>query len=382
MKKLLILFYLLLNIGYGIDCSLRIRSLGTDFINLIPDYESDLFLDPNIYSRDNKLVGISYFPWEWEYNPLTLRLLTSRFGLMGKYWGDYYNISYSPDYGNRTRFFARDLWMWDARQLLPGFLSQVWNITNDLDFYKIEYSGCSNTRIKYLFGGPGATNIGRYFKSYNHALLGFYRDLYRGYAVDTDQLLIIITGKTGLSFRNTLAKNDFISAYIEIGGPTSIADIEALPFSPLLKMSGNDGLLNTYFCNALIATAAFGKGFPISEKGFIAVGFRDRFIRQRFAEYDTSFHLSAINNSTSIPIGLEYGIGQINFRLGTRLLYYIYYQSRYHEEVFDMNIYHTLSWSTSFGIGWRPQPKLNIDFYNRSDLLDVRYWGLYLKYEF
>jgi len=70
MVKLTVFFFLFVRLSYGIEYSLRIKALGTDFAYLVPDYETDLYQNPQLLGE--KLTGVCFEPDLNE--PLTLRV--------------------------------------------------------------------------------------------------------------------------------------------------------------------------------------------------------------------------------------------------------------------------------------------------------------------
>jgi hypothetical protein len=373
-----------MGLSFGIEPSLRIKALGLDFAFLIPDYETDLYLDPNIYSKENRLAGISYE--HDNTNPITVRFLTSRFGWIGQYWGNY---DYSNDNIRRIietlSFSARDLWIWDARKLLPSFLGDIWNLSNDLSLNKFNYNSYpyydSIGSIKYILGIPGSNRIGKWFKLYMNLAVGYYRNYSIQYHQPRlDQSLLIYSGKAGIGYRYLRQDNDFISGYIEIAGPTTTAEIDALPIPITYMLNDNDFDL-TYFLNTIITRIALVKAFPLNERSFVAIGFHDQFLSQGLAEADTNITRSDANNTLKMPIALEYKVGQVAIRLGSVVRYSLRFgKIRQNDTILRYDINQNLSWSKSFGIGWQPNLRFSIDLINNGDLSSVLGWGIYLKY--
>ena len=79
MNKYLVVLLAFASLCFAMQYSLRIQALGTDFAYLIPDYETDLYHNPNLMGE--KLNGISYEPGLSA--PVTMRVLTKRFGWFG-----------------------------------------------------------------------------------------------------------------------------------------------------------------------------------------------------------------------------------------------------------------------------------------------------------
>ena len=153
MKRLLMLILTLCCFAAALDYSHRTRALGTDFASLIPDYETDLYRNP--YLLDRGVAGISFEPshiyiyrmYQRGYipvqqTPLTLRLMTARLGLMGKYWVNYSHGLEPREYGwsssTYKAFRINDLWMHRVGKA-------VVNLYNDLDYSKITYLTSTNS---------------------------------------------------------------------------------------------------------------------------------------------------------------------------------------------------------------------------------------------
>jgi len=366
-KYVFIVCCLFLRMGFGIEYSLRIKALGPDFAYLIPDYETDLYRYTDMYTRDNKFVEV--IPGV----PFTVKLLTSRFGLMGEYNVNY-DFYYSPtNYWEKNYWFTiNDLWMWDARKLLPGFLGDVWNVTNDVYWYddKIirlpSYSKNHLTKLQYILGIPGSGNIGKYFKHYGVAACGLYLNKYNynDYTVYLDQRLLFVSGKAGISYRRFRSDNDFVSAYIEISGPVTNAEVDALPWPVFSYMLSDIDSRISNFLQTLIARTAFVKGIPINEQSFVAFGIRNQYLCQHIDQADTNLTLTGMNNILSFPLAVEYRINAVAIRLGTHINYNI---SEHQEEQNNSNVRHwidqELDWTSSCGIGWRLGSKFNFDLY-------------------
>jgi hypothetical protein len=386
MKKILFLACLIfISTGFGIEYSLRIKALGPDFAYLIPDYETDLYRDPNLYTRDNKFLGIT------PGVPLTLKLLTSRFGYMGKYDGHYYYYNDIPYYSTRNMVISlTDLWMWDARKMLPGLFSDVWNFTDDLYFSRYEdktYYFDTTTILQYLFGIPSSASIGKYFKYYDFLTTGIYLNKLDNDYVGRhdDQSLLIFSGKLGLSYRSSYADNEnsFFSAYLEIGGPVTNSEINSLPWTVMSNMLSPNDVQLSYFLRTIISRIAVVKGLPINENGYVAVGFRDQYLYQNFSKADTNICLTGICNSLSAPLAIEYRVNMVTVRLGTIINYN--YSKLLREQINSAlysKIEHQLSWSSTCGIGWRLGQKFDLDLYKKGISLYYNDIEMCLKFLF
>ena len=393
MKKFFIAFLLFICFCFAVQYSLRIKSLGTDFAYLVPDYETDLYNDPNLIGE--KLAGISYEPGL--SSPLIMRVLTKRFGWFGNYWAKHWNnilANYVPI--NITSITVNDLWMLDLRGKLPKLLAyDVENLRNDFSYYKKRVYFNDNDydtirTIKYLCSSSGAFRIGKYFKIIHRICVGihgYYRN-YIHYGSDVeeiDQWLFISTGRIGLYYRNAASANKFSSFYLTIGGPVTSADIDGLPYSVFSHLYA-DEMQQTFFARTLIAQMGWAKGISIDENGFIAIGMRDVLLYQRTNTPDTFFiypitELRGLRNTLSFPVALEYHIGRVALRAGTRL-YYTFKGDKEWNSDSTITCYneHQLHFDYSFGLSWRPHDNFIIDVYNTNYLAELDNWAIYLKY--
>jgi hypothetical protein len=183
--------------------------------------------------------------------------------------------------------------------------------------------------------------------------------------------MLLVVAKTGVSFRYCRSENDFISAYIETGSPVSIAEIDSLPWSIMSDMIPNHTTEMPYFLKPMISRIAFVKGIPISNQSFVAVGFREQFKYQRFDEVDTNIILSAVVNTTSLPLAVEYRVNTLAIRLGTDVIYDILDRTgRQDDRKLFRWIDHSITWSSTCGVGWIPSPNFAIDLYKKGISLD------------
>ena len=149
MKRVVILTMFVICAMHAAEYSHRMIALGTDLANLIPDYETDLFRNPQILQK--LLAGISHQPaYGYSYRivpyppiyvyvsptPISLKLMTGNLGMMGEYWFDYRHDLELDTYGWLASTFQayrlQDLWM----SRMKNF---VFNIYNDLDYSKVRY---------------------------------------------------------------------------------------------------------------------------------------------------------------------------------------------------------------------------------------------------
>jgi hypothetical protein len=363
--------------GYGIEYSLRIKALGPDFAYLIPDYETDLYQFPNLYNRDNRFIGIV------PKDQFSIKLTTSRFGLLSQFWGES-RISLYPRVFKYYRLTLNDLWLWDARKLLPSFMNDVWNITNDLYWDKAQYNGfdCTQNSIHYLFGIPASDNIGKYFDFYGFVVTGFHSDQFQNNEIKNDRLLLIVSGKLGISYRNSWADNDFISGYLEIGGPVTNTEIDDLGWSFMSEKVPDNSVFLSYFLNTFNSKIGLARAVPITSQSFFAFGIRNQLRYQRMMEQDNFYLLTDIRNISSLPLAIEYQINAISIRLGADFTCSaLKRMSQFHDVYILNNSNLQLGWATSCGLGWRISPKFNVDFYQYGISLGYGF-NICLKYIF
>jgi len=388
-RKLFIFLFICVCLCFGLEYSLRIKSLGTDFAYLIPDYETDLYLNPNLLGE--KLTGVSYEPGL--NMPMTFRILSTRFGWYGQYWGNYRNnklIDARPI--NNTTVVVKDLWMLDLRRKLPKFIaSNIWNLYNDggysgsYFYWSDDYYDTTKT-IKYLTRVNSSYRIGNHWTAINRLCIGpYYYYKYARHLSDeqsVDQWLIIYSGRIGLFYRNVTTNNKFVTSYIDIGGPISTADIDNLPYSVFSHVSEKfPEIVMTPFANAFIAKFGFAKSFPVDENGCVVAGWYDNFLFQQTEQADTNITLRGINNRLSFPIALEWICSKLTFRFGTNLLYNLNYRREWdNDSTFVRVNEHTLNFAYTFGFAWQPNEHFVIDLYNIGNLAQVNNWAIYLKY--
>lgn len=392
MQKSFVLFFAFICFTYGIEYSLRIKALGTDFAYLIPDYETDLYQNPKLLGE--KLSGISFEPDLDE--PLTMRFLFKRFGLCGKYWGSFLNQkeAYSPLINNKY-IYIKDLWMLDLRGKIWRFLANdVWNWYNDgiyeinNSYWQAEYYDSTRT-IKYIFSVNGSNKLGRILALHYKVCAGIYHGNrnYRYYfdQINYDRWLIITTGKIGLYYRDTDIKNKFTSWYLEVGGPVSTSEIDTLPYSILSHLS--DGLeiepIHTFITRNFVSTIAWAKGIPLDDNSFIAIGLRNVFVFQRADSEDVNININrrGIGNTLTLPIAIEYKINKVALRFGTKLFYTINNNKEWnYDSTLIYTDEHDFNFGYSFGLSWQPDEHWMIDLCNNSDVLSINSWAIYLKH--
>lgn len=396
MRKMVIAIIILASISYCIEYTLRIRALGTDFAYLIPDYETDLYLDSEILGAQS----FAGFSLQDGTLPLTLRLFTKRFAWCGQYWGSYSRDQdlFSDRYGKSYSITIKDFWMLDLEGKFWKFLTdEVWNIYNDgnythTDNYWDAWHFDTTRSIEYLFGVSGSWRIGDNFKIVIHSRVGvFCIDqiyVYNNDITSHEKLLFPFSAIFGIHYRKTRTPNDFTSCYLLTGGPTTTADIDNLPFS--IWSNVDDGeILFTWFARTWIVKAGLAKGVSINDKGMFVFGLRDSFLLQNTVDIEDVTNNRGIRNVFSIPAGLEYRANNIVFRIGTHIDYaykedkiWDYWNNTNTLRVYEKHSKHRLHWGYSFGLQWRVAEDLYIDLYNKNNISEIGEWAIYLKYMF
>ncbi len=385
MSKYLEVLLAFANLLLAVQYSLRMKALGTDFAYLIPDYETDIYNDPNLISGG--FAGISYEPSLSA--PWTTRIQTRRFGWFGNYWGGYRNNKESSSWTpNFTSIRANDVWVLDLRGKFWKFLTgDVLDLRNDFVYEDTNYRAgvgyygpyYDTTRtIKYLLGASEAFRICQRFKLILRVGAGYYG--YYSTDEGTDQRQVIYTGRVGLYYQNVPAQNKFNSFYMTIGGPVSNQEISDLPYSVFLHLP-NDNLQQTFIARTVIAQLGCAKGMPLDENSFVVVGMRDVLLYQRTNRVTySSTEFRGLRNTLSFPIALEHYINHLALRIGVRL-----YESYKGDKEWTIDSVltrfseQTLGLEYSWGIGWRLTEDFTIDLYNTNSLAAKSNWAIYLR---
>ncbi len=396
MRKVVIAFSILISISYGIEYSLRIKALGTDFAYLIPDYETDLYLDSEILGAQS-LAGFSL---EDGPQPLTLRLFTKRFAWCGQYWGRYSEDqdSFSNRYGKSYSIAIKDFWMLDLNGKFWKFLTdEVWNMYNDCNYAYIHnywdaWHFDTTRSIEYLFGVSGSRRIGDYFKIITNYRMGvYYTDQINVYGSDIsafEKLLLPVSGIIGIHYQKATKPNDFTSFYLLTGGPTTTVDIDNLPFSIWSHVDDGE-ILFTWFARTWIVKAGFAKGINIDDNGMFVIGLRDTFLLQSTFDIEDVTNNRGLRNVLSLPVGFEYNVNNIVLRIGTHIDYaytedkiWDYWNYADTLRVYEKHNKQRLNWGYSFGLQWRVSDNFYIDMYNNNCISALDEWAIYLKYRF
>lgn len=396
MKRLLILTITLFCFAAALDYSHRIKALGTDFAGLIPDYETDLFRNP--YFLDRGIAGISfeqsyiyvYRIYQYGYiavqqTPLTLRLMTDRLGLMGKYWVHYSHGLEPLEYGwsssTYKAFRINDLWMHRVGKA-------VINLYNDLDYSKITYLTSTNSEsvenhIEYMARTMVGLQIRKRLNLELKLGYGFYED-----SKETDNLEIhkqrinLAVARIGLYCRNISSANNFTSWYIDVGSPITNAEIDSLPYSIYLHLADNETKF-TVFAQTLTARFAIARALPVTSRGFAVIGLKNTFLYQSTEDFSEAKDLRGVQNTLSLPFGFEYRINTVALRLGARFQYgFGSLRAADDNALTDQSIEHEFGYDYSFGFGWQPHKNLVLDIYNNGSLNYIKDWALYVKYLF
>ena len=376
MKRLLIGIMLLVCLVNGLQYSTRIKALGTDFAWLIPDYETDLYQNPQIFNK--KMLGIAYDVTSAQ--PLSIALSSSRIGILAKYWVDY-QYEASPNYPAWRKYsiYFEDLWLLRAKD-------EIWNLFNDgiINRYKQENVSLYHLvrDLEYFIGSQTSFNIGKLNINLRIAA-GFYErfeqwDISEIYS----QRVGIPSARAGLFYTGASQANRFTSWFIDFGGPITTADIRSLPYSIYLDLGNYEKELK-YFANAFTTRIGWAKALPIAERSFVIIGLRNDLLYQPTRDFSTGNDLRVFTNSFRIPLAVEYLINKVYLRFGTKFFYnYKDLKESTDTGLVNGHISHSLNYSYSFGLGWQPNQYLSIDVNNYEDLTDLDHWSIYVRYVF
>ena len=376
MKQLLVGIILLVCLANGLQYSPRIKALGTDLAWLVPDYETDLYQNPQISSK--KMLGIAYDAISCK--PLSIFLNSNRIGVHAKYWLEY-EYELEPSYmGCQSiedySLYFQDLWMLRVK-------GEVWNLFNDgiINRYECEDASLYHLvkGLEYFIGSQTSFNIGKVNIDLKIAA-GFYERVEkRNIAEIYSQRVGIPSGRIGLFYTNASQVNRFTSWFVDIGGPITTAGIKSLPYSIYLDLEDYERELK-YFANTFTTRIGWAKALPMGEKSFAVIGLRNDFLYQPTRDFSTGNNLQAFTNSFRIPLAIEYLINKVYLRFGTRFFYnYNDLGESTDTGLVSRHISHRLSYSYSFGLGWHPNQHLSIDLDNYEYLTDLSYWSIYIK---
>ncbi len=398
MKKLIICTMMLCCIVRALEFSHRIRALGTGFASLIPDYETDLYRNPQLLEQN--LVGAAYEPpstyyyrpyWQYpiyvNYAPLNIAFLTNRFAVTGQYWFDYsYNLEplqFGWESSAYQAYRIQDLW-------LLGLKNYVINIYNDLDHSRVEYLTSTNSqaedrRLEYIIKSQVSLKLRNRLSLDLKLGLGIFQDTrqtdeYENYS----KKMTLGLARLGLYCRNVSSVNEFTSWYFDIGSPLSNEEIDVLPYSVYAHVPNHESEF-ALSANTVISRFGAAKAVPIGERGFVAIGFTDRLLVQKTEDQDAleDLNLHGIVNTMSLPAAVEYPIKTVSLRFGAQISYtFQNLRETGDTAVAVQDLQHTLAYGYSFGIGWQPHRKIAVDIYNNSSLHILKNWALYVKYTF
>jgi hypothetical protein len=382
----------------ALDYSQRIKALGTDFAGLIPDYETDLYRNP--YFLDRGIVGISFEPtfvyyyrqYLYQYiavnqKPVKLLLMNKNMGMMGQYWANYSHDLEPGNYGWRSStykaFLVNDVWMYRMRKA-------VINLYNDLDYAKLSYLTSTNSeategKTEYIAKTQVSLQIRKRLNLDLKFGYGFYEN---SKEMDQNEILKqrINLGlfRMGLYCRSISSPNDFTSWYVDIGSPITNTDVDSLPYSVYSRVANHESEF-VLLANTISSRFGAAKAVPIGDRGFLAIGFTDHFLVQNTEENQDTLEnvgLQGIVNTASIPTALEYTVNTVSFRFGAKISYTFKNLRETKFVVIAQDLYHTLSYDYSFGIGWQPHKKVALDIYNNSNFAYLRDWAIYVRYIF
>ena len=160
MKQCAMCMFFTIVFANAIEVSSRIKALGTDFAWLIPDYQTDLFRNPQILCE--KTLGIGYD--NNTYTPLSFTGSSRRFGILARYWFEYdYELDRPYPGWQSTEeysFYFQDLWMVKIKD-------DIWNLYNDgfISRYEIDnwqtHNNYLQKDLEYFIGAQTSFFIGK-----------------------------------------------------------------------------------------------------------------------------------------------------------------------------------------------------------------------------
>ena len=398
MKRVMILMMFAICATHAVEYSHRMIALGTDLANLVPDYETDLFRNPQILQKP--LAGISHQPaYGYSYRivpyppiyvyvsptPISLKLMTGNLGMMGEYWFDYRHDLELDTYGWLASTFQayrlQDLWMSRMKRF-------VFNIYNDLDYSKVRYVTPANLvstarDLEYIIRTQAAFPVRMNLVLDIKIGFGFYehKSEMSNYAF-YDQRVNLGLARIGLFCRKITAANDFTSWYFDIGSPLSNEEIDSLPYS-LYSSVLEDERVFMLAAKTLVWRLGFARAIPVTSTSMFVMGLKNTFLIQSTGNVAAETGLRGIKNKISLPIGMEYSIAAITLRFGTKFFYdFRSLREGSEDSVAAQDIGHDLNYEYSFGFGWKPHRRLTLDLYNIGNLTALSNWGLYIKYTF
>lgn len=392
MKKVVICIYMCVALCGGLEYSLRIGALGKEFAYLIPDFETDLYLNPNHIGEKNIKGAVYHGTAAY---PLELRLFCNKFAWGSQYWGNYYHASNDNDEFQYNAKFLRwnDFWLLDMRgkKLSALSLYDIWSMYNDLYYYEyksIFYGDGDTTRtLHYIGTAREAYKISEKFTIITRSGAGLYYEYESSnISIITEKVLAFLVGKIGCYYRNVQARNRFTSAYFSAGSPLSTEKIDVLPFSVLSHVSDMSGFQYNWYPRAVEFDLGWAKSIPLHERSFIATGFHNTLLYQRTNEADTTIEYRALRNTLTLPLAFEYKIRTFAFWLGAKLSYTYNGSKIWDDTTVDIiQNTHSLRTYQSIGFQWMPFEKMAIDFHystpgNYATLARLKEWSIYIKY--
>jgi hypothetical protein len=361
--------------------------LGDNFALLIPDYETDVFYNPIFLGKNQ--IGIYYNTVE--ETQIKLDFLYHSFGFYGMYWPEYFHKLEPQDGGWRTYSMLRD-------RLRSIFLLKIktvgLSVTPDISRERQKFRSSTNendliSSQKFLITSSVGLKLNNKFFLFIQPAFGFFEELDQTQYVNAlDQRIFILSGRLNVLYREIKEENRFISAYLEIGGPTSISDIEKLPISTFQYYDPFDTAILPFY-NSFQANSGFCLGLPVVDNLMIAFGLREKYDLQVVLHkqyYQENFYLT-IDNKISSPVAIEYKLNRIALRFGTSFFYnYSSFESGtggLFERVDSFQrITQGFGYGFSFGFGWQPKERFQVDlkYSGAGSILDLNNWSIYLKY--
>lgn len=361
------------------EYSSRIMALGFNLAYLVPDYETDLFNNPQLLGT--KVSGISYNPNEgalWR-----LAYLSSGFGVYARYWPLYFATfdSTSNEWGRdrHIRLSVRDLWMVKIGSYIVNLSNDGYFDVDEGESHDTQYS--MNFAADYYVRSQVAFNLGENYYLDIKAGVGFNAWIQkRGTSLAWSPRVISPTGCIGVYKKDITTSNDFRTYFLSVGGPVARCDESLLPGFTTLDFD-TSALEIKLFYDAVITKIGIGRGMPIAEGSCFIIGLRNSFAFQRSGEIQSPRIHQGFKNICTLPVAIEYAIGKVIIRFGTHIDYTFRRYCVFSDgsELLKRDK-HDFEYSYSFGLGWTINEHFLVDFYNLRKLYELQEWSVSLQY--
>jgi hypothetical protein len=348
-----------------------------------------------VFMSDN-LLGFYYKTGE--ETPIKATFLYHFFGFHGFYWPQ---NSYCYNYIGSH---------WDAIQtfndrILAEALVKIKKIglsfTPDIDRYREQYWNSANfhrtdSKERYLYKISIGYGLSEHFYLFANPCLGLWKERYVEQGLDINHIdLIIPTGRISALYRIIRRSNSFFSAYLDIGGPSSLSEMDQALINPFLHNGSfiDTILLPFYHTGSLLSGTAFG--LPVGEKNMVVLGLNEKYIieyvpiRDYYNHMIDSFLLSQSNRAV-LAIAVEHFVNKFIIRFGAYCSYNYREDSRQRAGngkwiLMYKNRTDALDCAYNIGFGWLPIDRLEVDWRIQKPGMYYYYffdWAFDIKYHF